>query len=142
MKLIDFGTALALDDPSTKVQGGGRIGTWSYWAPEQLSKQPYDFAVDMWSLGVLMYILLVGFHPFDPNGDGTEQQILRNMKLGIVPFEMEVPPTLTLTLALALALALTLTVAQAPHLAGGCERGAHPHPRPRPSPSPVARRRT
>ena len=54
---------------------GGRIGTWSYWAPEQLNQQPYDFAVDMWSLGVLLYILLVGFHPFDPNGDGTEQQV-------------------------------------------------------------------
>ena len=47
---------------------------WSYWAPEQLNQEPYDFAVDMWSLGVLLYILLVGFHPFDPNGDGTEQQ--------------------------------------------------------------------
>jgi serine/threonine protein kinase len=102
VKLIDFGTALALEQEgeqvrsggrigtwsywactcsprrsrlSPQVRSGGRIGTWSYWAPEQLNNEPYDFAVDMWSLGVLLYILLVGFHPFDPMGDGTEQQV-------------------------------------------------------------------
>ena len=72
-----------------KISSGGRIGTWSYWAPEQLNQEPYDFAVDMWSLGVLLYILLVGFHPFDPNGDGTEQQILANMKAGKISFDDE-----------------------------------------------------
>ena len=71
------------------MSSGGRIGTWSYWAPEQLNKQPYDFAVDMWSLGVLLYILLVGFHPFDPDGDGNEQSILRNMKAGAISFDDE-----------------------------------------------------
>ena len=75
VKLIDFGTALALEQEGEQVRSGGRIGTWSYWAPEQLNNEPYDFAVDMWSLGVLLYILLVGFHPFDPMGDGTEQQV-------------------------------------------------------------------
>lgn len=70
------------------MTGGGRIGTWSYWAPEQLAQQPYDFAVDMWSVGVLMYILLVGFHPFDPDGEAEEQQILANMKAGYVSFDM------------------------------------------------------
>ena len=89
VKLIDFGTAVALEERGAKVSSGGRIGTWSYWAPEQLNQQPYDFAVDMWSLGILLYILLVGFHPFDPNGDGTEQQILENMKTGKILFDDE-----------------------------------------------------
>ncbi|EOD17295.1 hypothetical protein EMIHUDRAFT_458993 [Emiliania huxleyi CCMP1516] len=80
IKLIDFGTAVTLDEAGEKVQGGGRIGTWSYWAPEQLAQQPYGFEVDLWSLGVLLYILLVGFHPFDPEGEANEQQILANMK--------------------------------------------------------------
>ena len=89
VKLIDFGTAVALEERGEKISSGGRIGTWSYWAPEQLNQQPYDFAVDMWSLGVLLYILLVGFHPFDPNGDGSEQEILANMKAGRISFEDE-----------------------------------------------------
>lgn len=46
VKLIDFGTAVALEEEGAKIRSGGRIGTWSYWAPEQLNNQPYDFAVD------------------------------------------------------------------------------------------------
>ena len=34
-----------------------------------------------------MYILLVGFHPFDPDGDATEQAILANMRSGKVSFD-------------------------------------------------------
>ena len=86
VRVIDFGTAVVLEDEGEggKVSSGGRIGTWQYWAPEQLNKQEYDFAVDMWSLGVLLYILLVGFHPFDPDGDGTEKEILASMRAGRV----------------------------------------------------------
>ena len=87
VKLIDFGTAVSLEEAGAKVRAGGRIGTWSYWAPEQLNQEAYDHAVDMWSVGVLMYILLVGFHPFDPDGDATEQAILANMRSGKVSFD-------------------------------------------------------
>lgn len=87
VKLIDFGTAVVLEEEGAKIKGGGRIGTWSYWAPEQLAQEPYDFAVDMWSLGVLMYILLVGYHPFDPEGEASEQEVLANMKAGRIEFD-------------------------------------------------------
>lgn len=47
VKLIDFGTAVALEAEGEMVKSGGRIGTWSYWAPEQLNNEPYDFAVSV-----------------------------------------------------------------------------------------------
>ena len=60
VKLIDFGTAVALEERGGTISSGGRIGTWSYWAPEQLKQEPYDFAVDMWSLGTRAYVLCSG----------------------------------------------------------------------------------
>ena len=38
VKLIDFGTAVVLEEKGATVTAGGRIGTWSYWAPEQLAQ--------------------------------------------------------------------------------------------------------
>ena len=65
VKLIDFGAAVLLEE-GEHVIAGGKVGTWTYWAPEQANKsKPYDQAVDLWSLGVLLYIMLSGRHPFE-----------------------------------------------------------------------------
>jgi len=88
VKLIDFGTALALgDEPGQMVSASAKsVGTQSYWAPEQANQQAYDFAIDMYALGVMLYILLSGFHPFDPEGDASTEQILSNMSKGKLSF--------------------------------------------------------
>lgn len=41
------------------------FGTLSYVAPEVLIQRPYGKNVDLWSLGVMIYVLLSGMLPFD-----------------------------------------------------------------------------
>lgn len=63
IKLIDFGMS--------KVFGPGEIstsstlGTPGYMAPEIMQSKKYTEAVDMWALGVITYIILCGYMPFD-----------------------------------------------------------------------------
>lgn len=42
-------------------------GTTNYAAPEMLSGEPYDTKADMWSVGVLLYIMLSGLMPYENN---------------------------------------------------------------------------
>lgn len=61
IKITDFGLA--------KFKEGGEkmataCGTPGYVAPEVLKNESYGPPVDMWSLGVILYILLCGFPPF------------------------------------------------------------------------------
>lgn len=53
-------------------------GTPGYVAPEVLAQRPYGKAVDVWSLGVIAYILLCGYPPFyDENDANLFAQIMR-----------------------------------------------------------------
>jgi serine/threonine protein kinase len=54
IKLIDFGAAVVLE-VDEQVISGGRVGTWTYWAPEQANEAtPYDTAVDMWWVALVV----------------------------------------------------------------------------------------
>lgn len=65
IKLIDFGT-------SKKFQKGDTfsvpLGTCYYVAPEVI-RRSYDAKADIWSCGVIMYILLCGYPPFNGTSD-------------------------------------------------------------------------
>jgi calcium/calmodulin-dependent protein kinase I len=61
IKITDFGLAKFRTDGAAMNTA---CGTPGYVAPEVLKNEPYGKAVDMWSLGVILYILLCGFPPF------------------------------------------------------------------------------
>jgi calcium-dependent protein kinase len=80
LKIIDFGASakLSKDEKLSK-----RIGTPFYVAPEVLAAR-YDEKCDMWSIGVILYILLCGYPPFFA---GSEVEVLKKVKAGTYTFD-------------------------------------------------------
>jgi calcium/calmodulin-dependent protein kinase-4 len=61
LKLADFGLSKIID---SDVQTQTVCGTPGYCSPEILKGRKYGTSVDMWSVGVITYILLCGYEPF------------------------------------------------------------------------------
>jgi serine/threonine protein kinase len=62
--LTDFGLAKLSDGDDLTVTGG-IMGTPQYMAPEQVRGRGFGVPVDVWALGVLLYLAAAGRHPFD-----------------------------------------------------------------------------
>ncbi|KAL7580832.1 hypothetical protein ACA910_001106 [Epithemia clementina (nom. ined.)] len=74
IKLADFGFACRVHTPQSLTT---RCGTPTYVAPEILKNIPYDQSADMWSVGVILYVLLVGYPPFASENQNVLFQKIR-----------------------------------------------------------------
>jgi eukaryotic-like serine/threonine-protein kinase len=67
IKIGDFSIAHINKADSTETQPLGMIGSPRYMSPEQLKEDVVTTQTDLFSLGVIMYELLTGKHPFNAN---------------------------------------------------------------------------
>jgi len=76
VKLIDFGIAFARGR-NTETESGVVKGKLDYMAPEQLRRKKADRRVDIFSVGVVLYQLATGRHPFlgEDEGERLEKQL-------------------------------------------------------------------
>jgi serine/threonine-protein kinase SRK2 len=93
LKICDFGYS-----KHEKFQSapGSRVGTPAYLAPEVIMTtkgQTYDGKIaDIWSCGVMLYVMLVGAYPFERPEDKHDNQKLQKMIQRILKVEYEFPP--------------------------------------------------
>jgi serine/threonine protein kinase len=83
VKIADFGFAKKVYEESSLTT---QCGTPGYVAPEILEGTPYDQRADMWSVGVILYILLGGYPPFI---ESTQRDLFRKIRRGEYEFHEE-----------------------------------------------------
>jgi eukaryotic-like serine/threonine-protein kinase len=84
VKVLDFGLAKLIEGArdETEFQGTSSLqtqpellmGTWQYMSPEQIRRQPVDCRTDLWSLGVVLFELVLHRRPF--SGETTSEVIV------------------------------------------------------------------
>ena len=84
IKIMDFGLSKILGKKEKTSDG---FGTLTFVSPEVLIRKPYNKEIDIWSIGVILYLMLSGDLPFDDEED-DEQKIAKS----IVYNEVEFPP--------------------------------------------------
>ena len=75
IKIMDFGLSKILGKKEKVTEG---FGTLTFVSPEVLIRQPYNKEVDIWSIGVILYLMLSGELPFDDEED-DEQKIAKSI---------------------------------------------------------------
>ena len=85
IRLLDFGLSKIIGNEEKCTEP---YGTLSFVAPEVLQGKPYDKSVDLWSIGIITFLLLCGYLPFDDKH--SEREIARQTIQDPVPFENKI----------------------------------------------------
>ena len=89
IKIVDFGLST---QNLNKLINNDYCGTYIYMAPELIEKKLYFISVDIWSIGILMFMLLnKGKHPFYNKGDKREV-VANKIKNGKLNFYEKITP--------------------------------------------------
>ncbi|KAG7246773.1 hypothetical protein CRUP_022485, partial [Coryphaenoides rupestris] len=84
IKIVDFGLSRVV---SSHQELREIMGTPEYVAPEVLNYEPISPATDMWSVGVLAYVMLTGLSPF--LGEDKQETFLNISQLNVSYAEEE-----------------------------------------------------
>ena len=79
LKLVDFGLCSVNRDMNDAEHDGSCIGTLPFMAPEVFTGE-YTTKLDVWSAGVMLYVILTGQFPF--NG-ATPEELLAAVEKGV-----------------------------------------------------------
>ena len=85
IRLLDFGLSKIIGNDEKCTEP---YGTLSFVAPEVLQGKPYDKSVDLWSIGIITFLLLCGYMPFDDKH--SEREIARQTIQDPVPYENKI----------------------------------------------------
>ena len=85
IRLLDFGLSKIIGNDEKCTEP---YGTLSFVAPEVLQGKPYDKSVDLWSIGIITFLLLCGYLPFDDKH--SEREIARQTIQDPVPFDEKI----------------------------------------------------
>ena len=95
VKVVDFGIARAIAEAQLTLPGT-TLGSVHYFSPEQARGEPATAASDLYSLGIVLYEMLVGSRPFE--GDSAASVALARLT-GPIPDPMAVRPSVPPDLA-------------------------------------------
>ena len=83
IKLSDFGLTRELIN-DTVQQCNTYVGTLIYMAPERITGQKYSYSSDIWSVGLIIYLLAVGIHPYTQHNINSTNKNFCGGQIGLI----------------------------------------------------------
>jgi serine/threonine-protein kinase len=94
VKLLDFALAKVIPEGVQTTKRTSGAGTVPYMAPEHLRGEDPDARIDLYALGMMLFEMLVGYHPFHDTMHDMDELIRRQLYVepGPLPARLGLPP--------------------------------------------------